>query len=145
MTSCTEADDVVTVEVDGEGGRTNVRARYLVGCDGGRSTTRRLMGVSFDGTTSPTRWLVVDVANDPLGHPNSEVGADPLRPYASCVHLGGDRETRPQPVRSVGLCGIDDDRMTFECVATGSVVWFDMPSDWPTMVATATAIAKPVM
>ena len=91
MTSCTEADDAVTVEVDGEGGRKNVRARYLVGCDGGRSTTRRLMGVSFDGTTSPTRWLVVDVANDPLGHPNSEVGADPQRPYASISIAHGIR------------------------------------------------------
>jgi 3-(3-hydroxy-phenyl)propionate hydroxylase len=91
MTSYTEADDAVTVEVDGEGGRKNVRARYLVGCDGGRSTTRRLMGVSFDGTTSPTRWLVVDVANDPLGHPNSEVGADPQRPYASISIAHGIR------------------------------------------------------
>jgi 3-(3-hydroxy-phenyl)propionate hydroxylase len=91
MTSCTETADAVTVEVDGEGGRKNVRARYLVGCDGGRSTTRRLMGVSFDGTTSPTRWLVVDVANDPLGHPNSEVGADPQRPYASISIAHGIR------------------------------------------------------
>ena len=68
-----------------------VRTRYVVGCDGGRSTTRRLMGVSFDGTTSPTRWLVVDVANDPLGHPNSEVGADPQRPYASISIAHGIR------------------------------------------------------
>ena len=49
------------------------------------------MGVSFDGTTSPTRWLVVDVANDPLGHPNSEVGADPQRPYASISIAHGIR------------------------------------------------------
>ena len=63
----------------------------MVGCDGGRSATRRLMGVSFDGTTSPTRWLVVDVANDPLGHPNSEVGADPERPYASISIAHGIR------------------------------------------------------
>jgi 3-(3-hydroxy-phenyl)propionate hydroxylase len=91
MTSCTETADGVTVELDGEGGRKNPRARYVVGCDGGRSTTRRLMGVSFDGTTSPTRWLVVDVANDPLGHPNSEVGADPQRPYASISIAHGIR------------------------------------------------------
>ncbi|WP_448334353.1 FAD-dependent monooxygenase, partial [Streptomyces sp. DSM 41534] len=68
-----------------------VRARYVVGCDGGRSATRRLMGVSFDGTTSPTRWVVVDLANDPLGHPNSEVGADPDRPYASISIAHGIR------------------------------------------------------
>ena len=49
------------------------------------------MGVSFDGTTSSTRWLVVDVANDPLGHPNSEVGADPERPYVSISIAHGIR------------------------------------------------------
>ena len=49
------------------------------------------MGVSFDGTTSSTRWLVVDVANDPLGHPNSEVGADPARPYVSISIAHGIR------------------------------------------------------
>jgi 3-(3-hydroxy-phenyl)propionate hydroxylase len=91
MTSCVEAGDAVTVELGGDGGLSSVRARYVVGCDGGRSATRRLMGVSFDGTTSPTRWLVVDIANDPLGHPNSEVGADPQRPYASISIAHGIR------------------------------------------------------
>jgi 3-(3-hydroxy-phenyl)propionate hydroxylase len=88
MTTCSEDADGVTAElVDG----LRVRARYVVGCDGGRSATRRLMGVSFDGTTSPTRWVVIDLANDPLGHPNSEVGADPERPYASISIAHGIR------------------------------------------------------
>ena len=88
MTTCREDADGVTAELD-DGRR--VRARYVVGCDGGRSATRRLMGVSFDGTTSPTRWVVIDLANDPLGHPNSEVGADPERPYASISIAHGIR------------------------------------------------------
>ncbi|WP_424080783.1 bifunctional 3-(3-hydroxy-phenyl)propionate/3-hydroxycinnamic acid hydroxylase [Mycobacterium sp.] len=91
LVSCNETADAVTVDLDAEGGPKTLRARYVVGCDGGRSTTRRLMGVSFDGTTSPTRWLVVDIANDPLGHPNSEVGADPQRPYASISIAHGIR------------------------------------------------------
>jgi 3-(3-hydroxy-phenyl)propionate hydroxylase len=91
MTSCVQAADAVTVELGGEGDTASVRARYVVGCDGGRSTTRQMMGVSFDGTTSSTRWLVVDIANDPLGHPNSEVGADPERPYASISIAHGIR------------------------------------------------------
>ena len=91
MTSCVQAADAVTVELGGEGDTASVRARYVVGCDGGRSMTRRMMAVSFDGTTSSTRWLVVDVANDPLGHPNSEVGADPERPYASISIAHGIR------------------------------------------------------
>ncbi|MEZ0350211.1 bifunctional 3-(3-hydroxy-phenyl)propionate/3-hydroxycinnamic acid hydroxylase [Mycobacterium sp. pR1184] len=89
MTGCQQNTDGVAVELGGEG--TTVRARYVVGCDGGRSMTRRMMGVSFDGTTSSTRWLVVDIANDPLGHPNSEVGADPERPYASISIAHGIR------------------------------------------------------
>jgi len=91
MTSCMPDTDGVTVEFGPEGDTSNVRARYVVGCDGGRSITRGMMGVSFDGTTSPTRWLVVDIANDPLGHPNSEVGADPDRPYASISIAHGIR------------------------------------------------------
>ncbi|MDP7706089.1 bifunctional 3-(3-hydroxy-phenyl)propionate/3-hydroxycinnamic acid hydroxylase [Mycobacterium sp. TY815] len=87
---CSQDDDVVCAQLDGEH-PSMVRARYVVGCDGGRSITRSMMGVSFDGTTSPTRWLVVDIANDPLGHPNSEVGADPERPYASISIAHGIR------------------------------------------------------
>ena len=89
MENCVESSDDVTLEF--ADGKESVRARYVVGCDGGRSATRRLMGVSFDGTTSSTRWLVVDVANDPLGHPNSEVGADPKRPYVSISIAHGIR------------------------------------------------------
>jgi 3-(3-hydroxy-phenyl)propionate hydroxylase len=89
MQACTETDDAVTVEF--ADGQQPVRARFVVGCDGGRSVTRRLMGVSFDGTTSSTRWLVIDCANDPLGHPNSEVGADPARPYVSIAIAHGIR------------------------------------------------------
>lgn len=89
MVSCTEGPDRVEVQLGGQA--EPVSARYVVGCDGGRSATRRLMGVTFDGTTSATRWLVVDLANDPLGHPNSEVGADPVRPYASISIAHGIR------------------------------------------------------
>jgi 3-(3-hydroxy-phenyl)propionate hydroxylase len=91
MSSCVQAADVVTVECGSDDNASSIRARYVVGCDGGRSITRQMMGVSFDGTTSSTRWLVVDIANDPLGHPNSEVGADPERPYASISIAHGIR------------------------------------------------------
>lgn len=91
MENCAQDDDGVTVDLLQAGEPASVRARYVVGCDGGRSVTRHLMGVSFEGTTSETRWLVVDLANDPLGHPNSEVGADPSRPYASISIAHGIR------------------------------------------------------
>ncbi|KQU29421.1 3-(3-hydroxyphenyl)propionate hydroxylase [Rhodococcus sp. Leaf225] len=67
----------------GEVTRRSFRGRFLVGCEGGKSPTRKRLGVSFDGTSPSTRWLVVDVANDPLGTPNVFLGADPKRPYVS--------------------------------------------------------------
>ncbi len=91
MENARQDADGVTAEILRNGKASTVRARYLVGCDGGRSATRRMMDVTFEGTTSETRWLVVDLANDPLGHPNSEVGADPARPYASISIAHGIR------------------------------------------------------
>jgi 3-(3-hydroxy-phenyl)propionate hydroxylase len=74
---------VVTSATEGKSTSVEITARYVVGCEGGRSRTRQLMGVEFEGKSSPTRWLVVDVANDPLGTPNAWLGADPRRPYVS--------------------------------------------------------------
>jgi len=48
-------EDAVTVELaDG----TELRSRYLVGCDGGRSTVRRLLGVGFPGEPSRVDTLL---------------------------------------------------------------------------------------
>ncbi|WP_174183619.1 bifunctional 3-(3-hydroxy-phenyl)propionate/3-hydroxycinnamic acid hydroxylase [Nocardia barduliensis] len=91
MTACADSGGQVSVALDTGAGASTVTARYVVGCDGGRSATRRQMGVSFDGTTSPTRWLVVDLASDPLGHPNIEVAADPARPNVSVSIAHGIR------------------------------------------------------
>ena len=82
-----DADGVTAIaEVrlpDGSTEQRRYRAQYLVGCEGGKSPTRKRMGVSFDGLSPSTRWLVVDVANDPLGTPNVWLGADPKRAYVS--------------------------------------------------------------
>jgi 2-polyprenyl-6-methoxyphenol hydroxylase-like FAD-dependent oxidoreductase len=54
----------VTVELaDG----TQLRSRYLVGCDGGRSTVRKLLGVGFPGEPATTEWLLgeMEVATPP--------------------------------------------------------------------------------
>jgi 2-polyprenyl-6-methoxyphenol hydroxylase-like FAD-dependent oxidoreductase len=50
LVGLSQDDEGVSVELaDG----TQLRSRYLVGCDGGRSTVRRLLGVGFPG--EPTR------------------------------------------------------------------------------------------
>jgi 2-polyprenyl-6-methoxyphenol hydroxylase-like FAD-dependent oxidoreductase len=40
---------------------TQLRSRYLVGCDGGRSTVRKLLGVGFPGESARTEWLLGEV------------------------------------------------------------------------------------
>jgi 2-polyprenyl-6-methoxyphenol hydroxylase-like FAD-dependent oxidoreductase len=40
---------------------TQLRARYLVGCDGGRSTVRKLLGVAFPGEPASVEWLLAEV------------------------------------------------------------------------------------
>ncbi|MFD6895622.1 bifunctional 3-(3-hydroxy-phenyl)propionate/3-hydroxycinnamic acid hydroxylase [Rhodococcus sp. NPDC060086] len=91
MQSMRDDGDGVVVELLDGGVSREVRAHYVVGCDGGRSRTRHILGTAFDGVTSSTRWLVVDLAHDPLGTPNSYVGADPERPYASISIAHGIR------------------------------------------------------
>ena len=72
-------DDGVTVELaDG----TELRARYLVGCDGGRSTVRRLLGIGFPGEPASQEWLLGEME---VGAPAetltaaAEAGAPDLR------------------------------------------------------------------
>lgn len=50
--------DAVAVDIEGEGGRETLRARYVVGCDGARSTIRHSMGLSFEGLTYPETTLL---------------------------------------------------------------------------------------
>ncbi len=55
VTGLSQDDDGVTVELaDG----TELRSRYLVGCDGGRSAVRKLLGVGFPGEPSRRESLL---------------------------------------------------------------------------------------
>ncbi|ALG10475.1 FAD-dependent monooxygenase [Kibdelosporangium phytohabitans] len=54
----TQADDGVTVRVNGEPERVD----YLVGCDGSRSTVRKLAEIGFPGTEATRFGLLADVA-----------------------------------------------------------------------------------
>jgi 3-(3-hydroxy-phenyl)propionate hydroxylase len=83
----TQDADGVTVET----GAGAIRAKYLVGCDGGKSMIRKALGVAFEGKTDSNRWIVVDVANDPVGRPNAYLHADPARPFVSIALPHGIR------------------------------------------------------
>ena len=82
LVGLSQDDHGVTVELaDG----TQLRSRYLVGCDGGRSTVRRLLGVGFPGEPARTEWLLGEM----------EVTAAPETLAAVVAEV---RKTRP-PVR----------------------------------------------
>jgi rifampicin monooxygenase len=58
LVGLSQDDHGVTAELaDG----TQLRARYLVGCDGGRSTVRKLLGVGFPGEPARREWLSGEV------------------------------------------------------------------------------------
>lgn len=66
-----------------------VETQWVVACDGGRSGLRKQLGIGFPGSTAATRWLVADLAEDPVGRPGGVLGADPARPYVSiCLPHG---------------------------------------------------------
>ncbi len=52
-----DEDGVTATLADG----TQVRSRYLVGCDGGRSTVRTLLGTGFPGDPARVEWLLGEV------------------------------------------------------------------------------------
>jgi len=55
LVGLSQDEDGVTAELaDG----TQLRSRYLVGCDGGRSTVRKLLGVGFPGEPARVEWLL---------------------------------------------------------------------------------------
>lgn len=73
-------DEAVTVALsDG----TEVRARYVVGCDGGRSVVRKAAGIDFVGLDASTSWMIAEVelaSVPPVGpHPDGG-GVGPVDP-----------------------------------------------------------------
>lgn len=88
VTGFTEVDgairvDVQPVDAHGEpvGELRVVTARYLVGCDGGRSPVRTALGLPFDGKSESTKWLVIDIADEPIGTPNVHFVLDDEFPH----------------------------------------------------------------
>ena len=70
---------------------STVRAKYLVGADGGRSPVREGLGLPFEGRSESTRWLVIDIADDPIGTPNVQFVLDDDFPYVELALPHGVR------------------------------------------------------
>jgi 2-polyprenyl-6-methoxyphenol hydroxylase-like FAD-dependent oxidoreductase len=87
LVGLSQDEEGVTAELaDG----TQLRARYLVGCDGGRSTVRKLLGVGFPGEPSRAETLIgeMEMTEDPaaIAAINAEVRKTQLR--FGAMHLG---------------------------------------------------------
>lgn len=92
LSGFSQDDTGVTLTLTGPDGLTEtVRSQYLVACDGGNSFVRRTLDIAFEGKTAPNQWIVIDIANDPLGTPNVYLCCDPLRPYVSAALPHGVR------------------------------------------------------
>ncbi|WP_438301890.1 bifunctional 3-(3-hydroxy-phenyl)propionate/3-hydroxycinnamic acid hydroxylase [Pseudomonas sp. NMS19W] len=92
LESFEQSDSAVVLNLKDQNGRgERLHARYLIGCDGGNSLVRRSLDISFEGKTAPNQWIVVDIANDPLGTPHVYLCCDPVRPYVSAALPHGVR------------------------------------------------------
>ncbi|MEV0803270.1 rifampin monooxygenase [Kribbella sp. NPDC050281] len=88
LVGLSQDDDGVTVDLaDG----TQLRSRYLVGCDGGRSTVRKLLGVGFPGEPSRVDTLLgemeVTAPPETVTAVGTEVRKTQLR--FGAMHVGG--------------------------------------------------------
>ncbi len=82
----------VTARLSGPEGESEVRARYLVGCDGAWSPVREACGVRLADYGFDEPWLVIDV-RPAAGAATPEVNlqiCDPARP-TTCVLMGPGR------------------------------------------------------
>ena len=61
MSALAQDDEGVTLQIDAEGQRRTVRARYAIACDGGSSGVRAQLGIEMQDLDFDEPWLVVDV------------------------------------------------------------------------------------
>ncbi|MEU8546108.1 rifampin monooxygenase [Streptomyces roseoverticillatus] len=69
VTGLSQDEDGVTVEL---ADNTQLRSRFVVGCDGGRSTVRKLIGVAFPGEPTRVETLLGEME---VGVPQEEITA----------------------------------------------------------------------
>jgi 3-(3-hydroxy-phenyl)propionate hydroxylase len=125
------ADHVTAWVRPAAGGRaTELRARFLVGCDGARSAVRSRLGIDFGGSTFAQRWLVVDgLVDRPLAKaPHPHFVGDPARPtvclpmspgrhrWEWMIHPGEDASPflDPARVRELMRPWVTDERIEIE-------------------------------
>lgn len=90
--SCEHADQHQTSNIQTPDGESQIRARYIVGCDGARSRVREAANIELDDLQFDEPWLVIDalvVDAERLPKINLQI-CDPNRP-TTCVLMGSGR------------------------------------------------------
>jgi 2-polyprenyl-6-methoxyphenol hydroxylase-like FAD-dependent oxidoreductase len=89
-----EEDGVVATLRDA-GGATEVRARFLVGCDGANSVVRRDAGIDFVGGSYPERFLLADLELEwEISHELGTIWFGDEAGVVAAIPLPGDRRWR---------------------------------------------------
>ncbi len=88
VTSISQDNDGVNIQVEAPRGEQLLRAKFVVGCDGGASLTRDSIGSRFVGSTYSERWLVIDARIENHGVDNITFFCDPRRPIVRLPAVG---------------------------------------------------------
>ncbi|MDT9687555.1 FAD-dependent monooxygenase [Streptomyces sp. P9(2023)] len=98
-------EDADGVTVTATGSDTNLRARYLVGCDGGRSRVRKAAGFDFPGTPATTELFLADIRgaelSDRMTIERTDRGLVMVAQLPGGIHrvIVGERGATPLPER----------------------------------------------
>lgn len=84
LTSFTQTDTEVRLELDTSGGATTFTASRMLACDGGRSRVRELLGIPVEGRTYEERYMLVDLVCD--------LDIDNPRDYPYLAYFGDPEE-----------------------------------------------------
>jgi 3-(3-hydroxy-phenyl)propionate hydroxylase len=92
VTSVSQDDQSVSIEVDSPNGINQFKGRYLIGSDGGRSTVRTEAKIPFEGFTWAERFLVLSTPFDfeaQRGMCHRNYISDPEE-WCNCFKVAGD-------------------------------------------------------
>ncbi len=90
LTSFSQTENMVTMELLSSKGVSKISVDYLIGCDGGHSKVRELLGVSLVGSSYSEKWLIVDLIGRKSKFKHTTTYCDPARP---AIRLPGPEST----------------------------------------------------
>jgi len=95
MSALAQDDEGVTLQIDTEGQRRTVRARYAIACDGGSSGVRAQLGIEMQDLDFDEPWLVVDVLVNEQGLAKlPKVSVQYCEPQRPCTLVVGPKNHR---------------------------------------------------